>query len=49
MELLIFVPVIFLILLGVLLYTVVAATFFFTVPLIFKEFKRRHREAKTPN
>jgi hypothetical protein len=44
MEILLFVLLIFLMLLGFLLYTAVAATFFFTVPLIFKEIRRRHRE-----
>jgi len=46
MELFLFVLLIIAMLLGFLLYTAVAATFFFTVPLAFRELRRRLREAK---
>ncbi|MEW6752994.1 MAG: hypothetical protein AB1505_18735 [Candidatus Latescibacterota bacterium] len=32
-------------LMGFALYTALAATFFFSVPLVFREIRRRHREA----
>ena len=45
MELFLFVLLIIAMLLGFLLYTAVAATFFFSMPLVFRELRRRLREA----